>query len=363
MRRLVLLTLIASVFVCAAGMVCAQAVSNVEVHGFMLNRFYANPDASARFVTERISTILQAKVGDDGVAYFEVYWHPWITDAVLANGAFTAEWARTYVESAYCELPLGSGRIRVGKGRQLNFGMTPSYGNRKTTQYGIISETFTQDRIQGIQYTQKKGDWEGGLTLFSDQQVDTRSIGDYATLNPKVVRHIVDKDLPGRISGKLAVAAKFGYNTPSLQAHVSGCVGKLDKNRLSTITDAYGDDPETPNTDHNKFGFDAIYNRGPFVLQGEYYWGDFSYVGIDGYNLLVGYQPKNKMRLYARYAALDNDKPAQTSTGANVRQFTLGIVQPIRKGVWVEINYEKNMESWTPKVDNDLLFAELFTGF
>lgn len=368
MKRIGLFSLVVVALLGIGLSVHAQTVQNVEVHGFMLNRFYANPDASARFVTERISTIVQAKVGEDGQAYFEVYWHPWITDSVVAGGTLTAEWARTYVESAYVDLPLGGNRIRVGKGRQLNFGMTPTYGNRKTTQYGIISETFTQDRIQGIQYYAKKNSFDGGITLFSDQGVDTRSIGDFAGVAAdRVVKHLVDKDLPGRISGRLALAGKVGINKPRFQAHVSACTGGLSPSQLGAVNTAFGYTPDTPNTDHNKFGLDAIYNSGPFVAQAEWYTGKFSYVGIDGYSVMVGYQPKDSRRFYVRYAALNNDRaPTTNSATWNTQQFTLGIVQPIRKGVWAELNWERNMESpptGVANVKNDLLFVELFTGF
>lgn len=352
-----------------SGAVLAQ----VEVHGYMLNRFYANPDASARFVTERISLSTAAKLGTDGQAYFEVYFHPWITDAVVPAGYggtnVTAEWARTYVESAYLDLPLGSGRIRIGKGRQLNFGMTPSYPNRKTSQYGIIAETFTQDRIQGFQYSMKKGPWDGGVTLFSDQDVDTRSIGDFAGAT-QVVKHLVDKDLPGRISGRLALTGKIGVNTPCFQMHASACTGKLSPAQVSTVTNAFGYAPAAPNTDHDKFGFDAIYSSGPFVAQSEWYTGKFSYNKVSGYNVLIGYQPKDSRRVYVRWAALDNSwgpntDPKQTASWST-QQFTLGIVQPIRKGVWLEMNWEKNMESppaGVSEVNNDLLMFEFFSGF
>ncbi len=354
----------------AAGSVLAQAVQNVELHGYMQNRFYMNPDASARFVVDRVSLSAIGKMGDDGNAYVEVYLHPWLPAATQA------EQFRTYLESAYVDLPLAAGRIRVGKGRMLNFGLTPSYPNRKTSQYGIIAETFTQDRIVGAQYAVKRGTFDFGTTVYTDESIGTRSIGEFAGAT-QVVRHVVDKDVPASISGKLAVSAKIGWTAPKYQVHFSGAVGKLNQNDLNNVLNAAtAFNVANTNRDHSKYGVDAVYATGPFVAQFELYKGTWSFLDITGWQALVGYQPKDQIRFYVRYSALNNDYPnAVNGTAVNLvnnqlawdtQQFTVGLVKPIRKGVWLEFNYEKNMEDPTggsANVDNDLFFAELFTGF
>lgn len=355
----------------------AQGIQNVELHGYMLNRFYANPDSSAEFVTERVSLSAVGQLGADGTAYVEVYFHPWLPSVTAA------EQFRTYLESAYVDLPFAKGRIRIGKGRQLNFGLTPSYPNRKTTQYGILSETFTQDRIQGFQYAYKKGDFDFGASLYTDQSIGTRGIGDFPGAEAvKVVQHFVDKDTPSDISGELAGSVRLGITTPCLQAHISGAVGKFRQSDADTIAAPYGIAAGVnTDTDHNKYGVDVVYSNGPFVAQAEWYRGNFSFLGITGYSVLVGYQPKDSRRVYLRYAALNNNRtpidnpplvpPYVNSAGQrtfierrtwDTQQLTLGIVQPIRKGVWAEFQYEKNMER-PGSADNDLLFVEFFTGF
>lgn len=346
----------------AATCVTAQ----VEVHGYMLNRFYMNPSSSARFAVERVSLSALAKLGEDGNAYVEVYFHPWIPAATAA------EQFRTYLESAYVDLPFAQGRIRIGKGRQLNFGLTPSYPNRKTSQYGILSETFTQDRIQGFQYAYKKGAFDWGVSLFSDQNLGTRDAGGFpGAIAADVVKHVVDKDIPSDISGKLALAAKFGWTGPRYQLHFSGATGKLNPNQLGTVAPFVPAGVTNTNTDHDKFGVDAVYKSGPFVVQGEWYTGNFSLVKITGYQLVAGYEPKDKARFYVKYAALNNDFGPPNPNPTNpitwdIQQLTIGVVQPIRKGVWAELNYERNMErpqGGAASVDNDILFVEFFTGF
>jgi hypothetical protein len=372
LRRLGLFALVLAVLLSVGGSAYAQAVQNVELHGYMQNRFYSTESVSGRFVMERVSLQASSKLGEDTQAYVEVYLHPWLTDQVVPGkygGSVTTEEFRTYLESAYVDMPLGSGRIRIGKGRQLNFGMTPSYPNRKTSQYGILAETFTQDRIVGAQFAMKKDMWDGGVTLYTDQSVGTRSIGDIAG-STRVVPHLVDKDVPGAISGRLAVAGKVGVTTPCFKFHASAAVGKLDPNQIDFIGTTFGlFSGVNKNRDHNKYGLDASYKRGSFIAQSEWYTGKFSFVGISGYNFLVGYEPKDtsSRRAYIRWAALNNDwAPTTNSASWNNQQLIMTIVQPIRKGIWAELDWEKNMQSppaGSSQVKNDVLFLELFTGF
>lgn len=379
MKKLLVIAFVAALLMSLAAIpVLAQGLQNVELHGYMQNRFYANPDYSARFVTERVSLSAIGNFGD-ATGYIETYIHPWLTDrtdlpAPLAPGhTVSADQFRIYLESAYVDLPMGAGRLRLGKGRQLNFGLTPSYPNRKTSQYGILAETFTQDRITGAQYSYKCAEFDIGATLYSDLQVLTRSIGDFSGANAGpgeigVVKHFVDKDDPANPSGALAASMRVGITKPNFQIHASGMTGGLDQADANFIASQYGIAADV-NTDtaHNKYGVDGSYSVGPYVLQAEAYQGNFSFVKISGYQVLLGYQPKNKQRFYVRWSALNNNQaPKAANTTWDTQQFTVGFVQPIRKGVWVEINFEDNLETPPPGVPNrknNLLFAELFTGF
>ena len=364
--------------------ILAQGAPSVELHGYMQNRFYAPPSASARFVLDRVSLSAVAHLPSDTTGYVEVYFHPWLTDAVVpdalnpnppvpGSGLTTAEQGRTYVESAYLDRPLGAGRIRIGKGRQLNFGLTPSYPNRKTSQYGILAETFTQDRIVGAQYNYKQSTWDIGASLYTDLTVASRKIGEMAAAISQpvaTVSHFADRDVTGDISGKLAGSVKLGMTSGRWQGHVSGAVGALTPADAALVGRQYPSFTTTAvntNTDHSKWGLDATYTMGPFVAQGEWYQGKFSFVEQTGYSALVGYQPKDKDRVYVRYAAINSNQSVVASQLSwPVEQLTVGIVHPISKGVWAELDYEKNMErqpTGVADVKNDLLFLEFFTGF
>ena len=108
----------------------ADAAPSAQIHGYMQNRIYAGDGASPEFRSERISVSALAGLPDDSSAYVEVYYQPWASASGL------------YLESAYYDRPLGKGRLRVGKGRRITFGMTPSYPNRKTSNYGLVAEAL-----------------------------------------------------------------------------------------------------------------------------------------------------------------------------------------------------------------------------
>ena len=351
----------------------AQGVQNIEVHGYAQNRFWFNPSSTARFAVERVSLSASAMLPENRKAYIEYYFNPNVPPNTATN--VTNEEFRTYLESAYVDMPVGTGNLRVGKGRQLNFGITPTYPNRKTTQYGILSEAFTQDRIVGAQYAYKKGLFDLGASLYTDNTMGSKGQGAFPGAIPAsdIVSHFADRDIPAEISGRLAESLKLGITSGCLQAHISGALGALSQTNLTSTNDFTGgfnsiyNTPNNTNTDHNKYGIDATYAKNNFVAQTEWYQGKFSFVQTTGYSILFGYQPKDKPRAYIRYAAINNDQaPNANPLTWDIEQLTFGFVKPISKGIWVELNYERNMErpgGGASSLDNDLLFAELFTGF
>jgi hypothetical protein len=325
----------------------------------------------------RLSLQASAKLANDKSAYAEFYFHPWVSNAVTGAVAedlagihtfsgTTAEQNRVYLESAYLDMPFANGKLRIGKGRQLNFGMVPNAPNRKTSQYYILSETFTQDRIQGFQYSQKQGAFDCGLSLFVDPRIGSKKIGDTPGLGGnKTVLHLVEKEDNANLSGSIGYSGRFGFTTPCWKLHVSGAAGSLVQADATAIAAAYG--TTTTNKDHTKYGVDAMYSKGNVIASGEWYSGQFSLLGIDGYSLLLGYEPKDSRRVYVRYSALNNDMtPLANPLTWNNQQLLFGITQPLTKGAWVELNYEKNTQSTgggAAEVDNDVFLVEFFTGF
>lgn len=362
MKRFVVVVCLLLVLACGAAV--AQSVQGLEMHGYIQDRFYANPNASAVFAIDRVSISAKADLPNKAKMYVEYYINPWVTDKVLASGTITGEQSRNYLESGYAEIPTKDGFLRIGKGRCLNFGITPAYGNRKTTSYGSLAETFTQDRVTGIQYCVRDEKFDGGISILDASHVTNRALGPYVVSTTNTVKHIAERDDNANLSGVLAATAKIGWVYPNFKWHLSGSTSKMLAAEASAIAGFY--DSTTTDRTMNKYGLDATYQKGNLFMSAEGYRGQYSMVRIDGLGLILGYEPKDKPRYYVTYNTLTNNlKPTFVQQTWDTRQFIFGYVYPISKGVWLEGNYIKNMEvpgGGVSKVKNDMMFAELFTS-
>lgn len=340
------------ILLASASALFAQTVQNVELHGYMQNRFSSNPDGLSKFSVERVSLSAIGKLPENRTAYVEVYFLPNVTAA-----------ASTYLESAYVESPFAGGKLRFGKGRQQNFGITPTYGNRKTTQYPIVSSVFTQDRIVGMQYMYKKDKTYIGASVFGDLRVGQKNAGSLPSPDPtQILPYWTESDVPSNNPGKVAASLKVGIEESKWSAHVSGLIGALNRNNLALISTPYGE--TSTSTKHSRFGIDATFNPAPFFISGEYYNGTYGFLKLTGWQLVAGYEPIDKTRFYIRYGELDYNKDSVPGTASTYkpRQLMFGVVQPISKGLWAEFNYEKNTEKGG-NVKNDLIIFEIFTAF
>lgn len=358
----------------------------VLVHGYIQNRLYIPRGSSAEYRVERLSISAIAALPKDSTAYTEVYYQPYTT----------AGNANVYLESAYYDTGLGAGRIRVGKGRRMTFGMVPAYPNRKTTNYGEVAEAFTQDRIQGVQYLVQKGVMDSGISLYNGYRLGVRNIGDVpgdtlrtAAINAPntpstpgagrmfVVPHLCfrEADSSLRPSNKLAVSARLGGKWNSgFKAGASVSIGKLDDADLALLKPAgtlggvaglvsAGATKKTMDV----WGLDASYkHRSGFVLQGEYYKATVSELDYNAWDVLAGFEAKNGWKFFARYGLQNMDTPLTANPLSwDTKQLSLSVVEPLRKGLWLQYEYEKNMEDTNTGADipNDIFFVELFSGF
>ncbi|MBP6964124.1 MAG: hypothetical protein KBC96_06945 [Armatimonadetes bacterium] len=390
-----LAALSAVLLVAAAGALFAQAAPappKIDVHGYMQNRFYMGEGASGEFRSERISISTLATFADTSNAYVELYYHPWVN----TNGL--------YLESAYYDKPIEVGKLRIGKGRRQAFGITPAYPNRKTSNYGIVSEAFTQDRVQGVQYIGSKNNMEAALAVHTAYRLGTRAIGEIPGDTPRnalgvpqhQVPHLALRDphsgsgnqafsaVSGQLSQKLQFSGRIGGTWSGVKAGLSYSYAKLDSRDMANLRDPAADAVLRPSnpitgaasapllpgaTDNtmSQLGFDFM-RKWPcgFVLQGEYYDAKVSSLDYDAWNVVLGQEFKNGWKLFARYAQQNMDTPlANNPLTWDVQQVSLSMVQPIAKSVWLQYEYEINNEDALGggKVDNDLFFIELFSGF
>jgi hypothetical protein len=349
----------------------------------MQDRIYTGSGANTEFRSERVSLSTIARFPDTSIAYAELYYHPWVS----SNGL--------YLESAYYDSALADGRVRVGKGRRMTFGITPAYPNRKTSNYGLVTEAVSQDRIQGIQYMYDKGNFNAGLSVHSGYRLGYRSIGDipgddiHALGN--VVPHLALRDpvsgngTPGQVSRNFQVSGRVGGKWKGLTAGISGSVADMDArdlanlrtvsstNQLSPLNPLTGTTPTTPLgasfTDNGmqQLGFDMTWKHpSGFVAQGEYYPCKVSNLNYNVWDVLAGYEWKSGWKVFGRYSKQDMDTPrTDNPLSWDTNQISISVVQPWKKTVWLQYEYEINGEATNTgaSVDNNVFFVELFTGF
>lgn len=354
----------ALILLCALLAGFSPCAGEVVWHGYMLNRVYQPEGGPTRFRTDRVSLSASAQIDPKFSAYVEVYYHPFVP-AVAA-----AEPYRTYLESAYADVKLGKGTLRVGKGRRMSFAITPSYPNRKTSNYGIFSEAFTQDRAQGIQYFWADKGYEAGVAVMTGMRLGNRGIGDVTIDGTNVVRNLADRDVPHDISETLQVDARMGLVTAKgLRAGITGTFGDLDQSDVDFLNSGVFPAATHTSKTHDRYGAYFMYPWSDYVVQGQYMKAKTSDIKHSGWELLAGYNPKGmKPKAFVRYAVIDMDTPAVAASQYtwDKQQLALSVVKPLRPSVWLQFEYERNMESapaGTPDVKNDIGFVELFTGF
>lgn len=370
-----LVALTAVLLIMAAGIAFAAeapAPPKIDVHGYMQNRVYMGSGANTQFRSERISISTIANFADNSNAYVELYYHPWAPASGL------------YLESAYYDKAIGKGRLRIGKGRRLTFGITPAYPNRRTSNYGIVAEAVTQDRMQGIQYTTSNENMDFGLSLHTAYRLGTRAAGEIPGDSVRnamhQVTHLCLRDDNANLSQNLAVSTRIGVRSADgFTAGVSGSWSKLDARDLTTLTTLKPVNPLTglaaiaplvgPTTDDSfsQWGIDFTkkWDSG-FVLQGEYYGATASTLDYSTWNLEGGYYFPSGWKAFVRYSKKDMDTPATDNPLSwDLTQTSISVVQPIAKSVWIQYEYEINEENAPcgDCVGNNIFFVELFSGF
>jgi hypothetical protein len=363
---------VATALICAvafglAALPALAADQPVEIHGWMLNRIYAEP-GSLHLQAERISLSAAKDVDKDVKAYVEWYYHYWQN----LKPSLGSPW---FLDSAYANYTDKCGnQLRFGVGRNYCFGIVPSYGNRKHSEYGLIAETFTQDRIIGLQYfgstRDKKLDF--GVAVHNSDLLGTRFSGtDQAFFrDDDTVPHLADKG-QGRnlaVSGRVALPVVKGGKLGASYRY-----GTLQIGDLSFLVSKGLVSATATSRTNNRWGGDFNYKSPQgIVAQAEYYGAKTSDLDFSGWDVLVGLEPANPMALkyYARYGQLDLEPPAVTSSTYtwNQQQLILSIVKPLlrKKPVWLQLEYINNQESPPAGIHNvadDVLFLELFTGF
>jgi hypothetical protein len=365
--RVKLITMVLMCAVVLALVAAAAPAATVDIHGFMLNRFYVKP-GEAHFEVERIGLQASTQLAPDVKPLVEWYYHYW------------APTDKLWLESAYVDFTnkrvFQGGTLRAGRGRLNTFEITPSYGNRKTSEYGLFSETFTLDRVDGIQYLKpEKNGWWWGLSVFNGYALGTRPTMDIHVLEHAANPHLTDRENSKRDT--LEYAAKISKQVmPSLNVGVSARVGKLAPSDVQFLQDNFNQ-TWTSRTKW-RFGPDATFRKKPWIANAELIFAKSGELDYRGWEILAGYEPLNPngTKGYVRYGRVDQELsladynpgvPSATSAllAADHSQWMLSVVQPIRPGVWLQIEYlindQETVVPGTVVPQNDVGFIELDT--
>ncbi|RKY05483.1 hypothetical protein DRP77_00815 [Candidatus Poribacteria bacterium] len=364
-----------------------------------LFRFYVplREEEISTFRMERLIVMTRGSYKDAADYTVAIYYHPWVP---LISG-------NLYLESAYFvlkklpgigKLPC-NGRIWVGRGRRINFGVTPTYSNRKTSEYGIVSDMFTHDRVQGIQLSFSRKPLFWGISVYNGYKLGVRRAGPVSFLADRGLDLLnwgndIDKgkEICGkaglRLNGKLeaGVSASFAklfddgreLTDPEKNDEVTLVMGLLGMREVNAETGEVEVSGELERDYKARLGLDATLTPevksdiAPSLLRCELYYGISGDLNHVGWQALMGIKVKPiRMDLYTRIGQILLDleenrrNPANTMTW-NLTQICVSSVFAIHKGLTLRVEFEKNLENppeGAEEVDNDRLFFETLMAF
>ncbi len=347
----------------------------VEWHGYIQQRMYSPSGAQTQMKLERLSLSGKMPIDTRSFLYSEVYYHQYAPKPY-------------YLDSLYYDLPVGDGRLRIGRGRLTTFSITPTGANRKTSNYGLIAEAFTQDRIYGIQYNRSKGRLDTGISVHPSFRMGKRLVGDAHLLGThglnNCVPHLAFRDLQDQISDKLSVSARVGMHWgPGLKVGLSAQYGDMDDRDFAAMVGATSTAlrPKNPFTGQTstalganftnhtlgQYALDATYKQKPgFITQFEGYLAHASNQQFGGWSFLTGWDPPKGWRFYCRYGQQlmggeRTDNPLTWDQG----QLVFSAVQPLRKNAWLQYEYEinSNFSNTGSHVRDNIFLTELMLLF
>ncbi len=313
-----------------------------------------------------------------------------------------------YIERAQAEIKLPSvglytHSLRIGKWYRAAFGIPPSYPNRKISDYSLVSEAFTHDRVIGIDYIASYNKMVNfAVSVYNGLAIGARNFGpsdpiignnipiiaDREIVSPCwKVMCVTDNDYNKEVSMKLgyqwpagaSYRAAYGGNGKYFQFDVFGTIG----NKLTKADKKYLTDPEKldiPSTiihNNKKFraGADARLVVGKSSYDAEFFKGWTGGLQTIGFQVLGVYKLfPGRLDLLARYAELDNINVTKTQAKNvpalwNKRQIQLSVKVYLAKWAWIQTEYYFNFEgptgdvAWVhknnPKTRNDVFFIEM----
>ncbi len=339
-KKLIVSFVLLAVCLGMAGIVQAQ----VQTHGFVLARqILSNNNYTSRI--ERYGIQFREKIDNEFDWLTEIYIHPQLP----------ASQGGLYMESAYLNWNLSERlpwnfRMRIGKGRNFCYGQTPGYSRRRTSDYSLYSEAFTQLRVSGIQTFSDFGKWQIALAIINPYSFGSRRLPDFP-IGDSFAIPICDRDTDNSTLDRIAVSGRLGYKNDTI--NVGANVYMSDpKEGTQGAKSRFGVDGEVK-LENGLLGqvqatmAQTQVNTGAAIE-------DLDHMGAE---VLVGYE-KDKIGLYARYGMVTYDDILQDMNSAMV-----SAVYKIRPRIHLRLEGLINGETtddtkgWG-ELDNNVLFFE-----
>lgn len=335
----------------------------VKIPCFAENTFEINGYLNMRYLMSRkiLHSFQLAKTNIKGS------WNPSNKIGCGLEAYFYTETNRVKAGSIYGEFrdfpELGfnaTGKLVAGRARNYCFGMVPTIKNRRTSEYGIVSDFLTRRRVTGIQYMLDHGQVNVNFGIFNGFEVGTSTYGSDGNL-------ITLNELQSENNKNKEVSIKFSIRTSGeLTWGFSGSSAELTEGDLLTLNALLN--KNFTSRSYSSYGVDFVFDDMKHVLQGEIYNVLISKMDTMAYEILGGIKGEKTgvyLRLcYITYGGIDSDKKLRATL--DKLQITPSFRYSFAEKCWAQVEGNLNTESEMSAADaleNSLLFAELHFGF
>src|SRR3989339_1655294 len=245
-----------------------------------------------------------------------------------------------------------SGIWRIGVSRNYSFGLVPTIPNRKTSNYGIVSGMFTEDRVIGVQYLSMTSTIEVNIAAHNSYELGVKTVGE----GINTVTFLADSDNTFSVfqrndnSDSKEVSARIAYiSANSFDIGVSGAYSVLPETEIAALNTILGTDYVSDKK--IRAGLDFMCTElNPIILQGEIYNGWTSDLKHTAWQALTGYMFKKDNKpfvdIYARYGEnnpIIDTNPAIQETW-KLRQTVLAVKYMFTPGVSLQLEGEINKQ-------------------
>jgi len=308
----------------------SKKFKHITLSGFIRTRWWEGHHEQNSFDIYEIQFALRYDVSENISGEFHIRWHPSgnMTGRSEYSSYSNAGGSTVDVETAFAEfrnLNIGpvEGKLLVGKLYNQAFGIVPGQSDRGrvTADNGLFHETNNASRVTGLQYLTKWRDFRWNFAAFNGWAIQGDSYRYGA--KPAGIRFLRNGAMDLDDNNNKAYSSTLWY-APSMEPLKGLQVGysyfhqKLSDNDLNNFNAIMGRNAGMQgnffgNPTHSRSdirtGPSLVYDKGPFAVKAEYFFGTTADVDRESWYVTLGYKFK-KLRtdFWLRYAAANYDQ-------------------------------------------------------